>query len=112
MFKEIRRKITLFNVLTLIAFLFLFILLLGFLVHWGLNLSGELYLSETAKTMISEDVGEKDEEPIYQNSELVHDKFGYDYIKWDSDKQVNSMKVAVNALVIHCLLYTSPSPRD
>ena len=100
MFKEIRRKITLFNVLILIAFLFLFILLLGFLVHWGLNLSGELYLSETAQTMISEDVGEKDEEPIYQNSELVHDKFGYDYIKWDSDKQVNSMKVAVNALVI------------
>ena len=100
MFREIRRQITLFNVLILIAFLFLFILLLGFLVQWGLSLSGELYLSETAKTMISENVGDNDEETAPGSSASVHDKFGYDYIEWNEDKQAGSMKVAVNALVM------------
>ncbi|MDO4289561.1 MAG: sensor histidine kinase, partial [Eubacterium sp.] len=102
MFREIRRQITLFNVLILIAFLFLFILLLGFLVQWGLSLSGELYLSETAKAMISEDVGDNAEstDDARGNSASVHDKFGYDYIEWDSDKQAQAMKVGVNALVM------------
>ena len=49
MFKEIKRQITLFNTLILIAFLFLFILLLGFLVQWSLGLTGEVYLMDTAK---------------------------------------------------------------
>jgi hypothetical protein len=40
MFKEIKRKITLFNTLILVIFMFMFIFLLGFLVNWSLTLSG------------------------------------------------------------------------
>jgi len=97
MFKEIKRKITLFNTIILIIFMFMFIFLLGFLVNWSLNLSGEIYLTNVAKEIIQKnsnsDVG------VIGPIDSVHDKFGYQYIQWDSNQTVKSMKVDDRNLV-------------
>ncbi|KNZ42705.1 sensor histidine kinase [Acetobacterium bakii] len=97
MFKEIKRKITLFNTIILIIFMFMFIFLLGFLVNWSLNLSGEIYLTNVAKEIIQKnsdsDVG------FIGPIDSVHDKFGYQYIQWDSSHTVKTMKVEDRNLV-------------
>lgn len=100
MFKEIKRQITLFNTLILIAFLFLFILLLGFLVQWSLGLTGEVYLMDTAKSIINNSPESEKGDGIFNNNSM-HDKMGYEYIEWDENNQTVSMKVEDNDLIMH-----------
>lgn len=98
MFKEIKRKITLFNTIILIIFMCIFILLVGFLVKWSLNLSGEIYLTNVAKEIIQND-GDSDIPPI-RSVDSVHDKFGYQYIQWNSNKAVQNMKLEDRNLIV------------
>ncbi|MBC3798200.1 sensor histidine kinase [Acetobacterium tundrae] len=98
MFKEIKRKITLFNTLILVVFMFVFILLLGFLVKWSLNLTGEIYLTNVGKEII-ENNGESDP-PQINSVDSVHDKVGYQFILWDSSHTVKSMKVNDRNLIM------------
>ena len=98
MFKEIKRKITLFNTLILIIFMFMFIFLLGFLVNWSLSLSGEIYLTNVAKEIIQNN-GQSTTQPI-NSSDSVHDKLGYQFIMWDSGHTVKNMKVDDRNLIM------------
>ncbi|MBI4856024.1 MAG: sensor histidine kinase [Acetobacterium woodii] len=98
MFKEIKRKITLFNTLILIIFMFMFIFLLGFLVNWSLSLSGEMYLTNVAKEIIQNN-GQTTSQPI-NSVDSVHDKFGYQFIMWDSGHTVKNMKVDDRNLIM------------
>lgn len=98
MFKEIKRKITLFNTLILIIFMFMFIFLLGFLVNWSLSLSGEIYLTNVAKEIIQNN-GQSTAQPI-NSADSVHDKFGYQFIMWDSGHTVKNMKVDDRNLIM------------
>ncbi|AWW28241.1 sensor histidine kinase [Acetobacterium carbinolicum] len=98
MFKEIKRKITLFNTLILVIFMFMFIFLLGFLVNWSLSLSGEMYLTTVAKEIIQNN-GQTISQPI-DSRDSVHDKFGYQFIMWDSSNIVKSMKVDDRNLIM------------
>ncbi|MDP2842780.1 MAG: ATP-binding protein [Acetobacterium sp.] len=98
MFKEIKRKITLFNTLILVIFMFMFIFLLGFLVNWSLSLSGEMYLTTVAKEIIQNN-GQTSSQPI-NSGDSVHDKFGYQFIMWDSSNIVKSMKVDDRNLIM------------
>ena len=65
MFKEIRRQITLFNTLILIAFLLLFILLLVFLVQWSFKRSGEKALINAAQRIRNENLSHYATDPSY-----------------------------------------------
>ena len=98
MFKEIKRKITLFNTLILIIFMFMFIFLLGFLVNWSLSLSGEMYLTSVAKEIIQNN-GQTTSQPI-NSVDSVHDKLGYQFIMWDSGHTVKNMKVDDRNLIM------------
>ncbi|AFA48146.1 sensor histidine kinase [Acetobacterium woodii] len=98
MFKEIKRKITLFNTLILVIFMFMFIFLLGFLVNWSLNLSGEMYLTNLAKEIIQNN-GQTLSQPI-SSGDSVHEKFGYQFIMWDSSDIVKTMKVDDRNLIM------------
>ncbi|MDK2940530.1 MAG: hypothetical protein PWP56_43 [Acetobacterium sp.] len=98
MFKEIKRKITLFNTLILVIFMFMFIFLLGFLVNWSLSLSGEMYLTTVAKEIIQNN-GQTISQPI-DSRDSVHDKFGYQFIMWDSSNIVKSMKIDDRNLIM------------
>ena len=99
MFKEIKRQITLFNTLILIAFLLIFILLLVFLVQWSLNLSGEMYLSQVAQSVKNGDDGALKKESVPKNT-IVHNDIGYEYIIWDSNHNVEQMKIKNNSLIM------------
>ena len=98
MFKEIKRKITMFNTLILVIFMFVFILLLGFLVKWSLNLTGEMYLTNVGKEIIQNN-GESDPSHI-TSVDSVHDKVGYQFILWDSSRTVKSMKLEDRNLIM------------
>lgn len=98
MFKEIKRKITLFNTLILVIFMFMFIFLLGFLVNWSLNLSGEMYLTNLAKEIIQNN-GQMLSQPV-SSGDSVHEKFGYQFIMWDSSDIVKTMKVDDRNLIM------------
>ncbi len=98
MFKEIKRKITLFNTLILVIFMFIFIFLLGFLVNWSLNLSGEMYLTNLAKEIIQNN-GQTLSQPV-SSGDSVHEKFGYQFIMWDSSDIVKTMKVDDRNLIM------------
>jgi len=95
MFNEIKRQITLFNTLILIAFLLIFILLLVFLVQWSLNLSGEMYLQEVAQQIKNGDLSIKT-----PKNTIVHNDVGYEYIVWDANHNVDQMKLDDNGLIM------------
>ncbi len=97
MFREIKRKITIFNTLILIIFMIIFIFLLGFLVKWSLNLSGEMYLTNVAKEIIENEGKVIPSSPGTADS--VHDKFGYQYIMWDKQNTVKTMKLEDRNLI-------------
>ena len=97
MFREIKRKITIFNTLILIIFMVIFIFLLGFLVKWSLNLSGEMYLTNVAKEMIENEGTVLPNLPRTMDS--VHDKFGYQFIMWTNQNTVKSMKLEDHSLI-------------
>lgn len=98
MFKEIKRKITLFNTLILIVFMFMFIFLLGFLVNWSLNLSGEMYLSNIARELIESN--DKSDNTFIGSVDSVHEKLGYQFIKWNSSHVVEDMKIEDRDLIM------------
>ena len=97
MFREIKRKITIFNTLILIIFMVMFIFLLGFLVKWSLNLSGEMYLTNVAKEIIENEGKVLPSSPGTVDS--VHDKFGYQFIMWTNQNTVKSMKLEDHSLI-------------
>lgn len=75
MFKEIKLWYEPCSIhLILVIFMFMLILLLGFLVNWSLTLSGEMYLTTVAKEIISNN-GQTTAQPI-NSGDSVHDKFG------------------------------------
>lgn len=96
MFKEIRQKITLFNIIILLIFIFLFMLLFGFMLHKGLSLSGELYIYSIAKDIIQ---AERREINIDKKHYSIYDHLGYDYIIWDKNDNVYKMRVDSKDLV-------------
>lgn len=77
MFSKIRKKITLFNTLILIAFLILFILVLIGVINWSLRVSGENYLKNVAQVLTSEQ-----EDTAVQSSAGFQSELGYQYIEW------------------------------
>jgi len=87
-----------FNTLILVIFMFVFILLLGFLVKWSLNLTGEMYLTNVGKEIIQNN-GESDPSHI-DSVDSVHDKVGYQFILWDSSRTVKSMKLEDRNLIM------------
>ncbi|WKY46763.1 ATP-binding protein [Eubacteriaceae bacterium ES3] len=112
MFAEIKRKITVFNTLILIIFMFMFIFLLAFLVKWSLNLSGEMYLTDVAKEIIKEEGGSVTES--VESLDSVHEKFGYQYILWNSSNTVKNMKLEDRNLITkgyEIILENSEFPR-
>jgi signal transduction histidine kinase len=98
MFKEIRRKITMFNTLILVIFMLVFIIMLGFLVKWSLNLTGEMYLTNVGKELIQNN-GASDPSHI-DSVDSVHDKVGYQFILWDNTRTVKSMKLEDRNLIM------------
>lgn len=100
MFSEIKRKITLFNTLILIVFMFIFVFLLGFLVKWSLNFSGETYLRNIAKEIVRSNGTREIGSPQGMNPDSVHEKFGYQYILWDSNRIAKSSKIDDDALIM------------
>ena len=82
----------------LIIFMFIFIFLVGFLVKWSLNLSGEIYLTNVAKEIIQNDG--TSEIPAIGSVDSVHDKFGYQFIQWYSNHVVKNMKVDDRNLIV------------
>lgn len=93
MFKEIKRRITLFNTLILIVFLVVFIFVLSFLIRSGLRLSGQLYLQETAQKIINNTEDVQDDSSFFKNNTL-HDNLGYEYIEWSKSREQIAAKVS------------------
>lgn len=91
MFKDIRRKITVFNVLTLIVFLLLFIILISLLLTWSLRSSGQNFLVTIANQVIAEDESLQAQEGVF-NTKVIHDKIGYNYIEWNHSNQVADIR--------------------
>lgn len=115
MFKEIKRKITLFNTLTLVAFLVIFITIIGIFVGWILAHSGEEYLAETAQTLIRSfsrenpplfsdrsvgGIDPKRDEPEMEKPS-VRDDLGYDFIIWDDAHNVLAKSVGNDDLMVY-----------
>ena len=100
MFKEIRRQITLFNTLILIAFLLLFILLLVFLIQWSFQRSGEKALINAAQHIRNENLS------FYENKEEDYDKpafhgdIGTEFIVWDLNGNADRMHIVNDDLIM------------
>ncbi len=102
MFKEIRRQITLFNTLILIAFLLLFILLLVFLIQWSFQRSGEKALINAAQHIRNEKLSfykDKDKEEDFDRP-AFHDDIGKEYIIWDEDGNADRMHIVNDDLIM------------
>lgn len=99
MFKEIKRQITLFNTLILIAFLLIFILLLVFLVQWSMNRSSERGLKNFAQSLKTSEQSSSWESNSDNGDNSPNDS-RYDFIIWDDDKSVVRMKVKDNDLIM------------
>lgn len=96
MFREIRKKITLFNTLILIAFLILFIVLLCVTVQWSLATSGEVYLKNTAAS-IESGTTQSQQGSFLDTS--VHEQSGYEYIEWNDKDSVTSQQLTNSDLI-------------
>ena len=96
MFRDIRKKITLFNTLILIAFLILFIVLLCVVVQWSLSTSGESYLKNVAASVESGNLQSQNEGFL---STTVHEQMGYEYIEWDDKGSVVSQQISNSDLI-------------
>ncbi|MEG0075545.1 MAG: HAMP domain-containing sensor histidine kinase [Eubacterium sp.] len=68
-------------------------------MQWSLGVSGEVYLVETAKSIINNDTNAEKNESLFNNG-VVHDKFGYQYIEWGPDNNVVDMKVIDDDLIM------------
>lgn len=99
MFKEIKRKITLFNTLILIAFLVVFILLLSVLIRSGMKVSGEVYLINTAQNIITNNLDQPSKNSGILSGNELHDNLGYEFIEWDEKGQSVRMKISHDELI-------------
>ncbi len=93
MFKTIRSKIAWFNVATLIAFLFFFIVAIILIIYASLNFTGENYLRQSAEEII------KGEEVSNRPVADFHQRLGYGYILWNKDKSVDEQSINSPGLV-------------
>ena len=103
MFKEIKRKITLFNTLTLVAFLCVFIVIIGFFVSWLFRYSGEVYLKNAADEIIVRerfDNVDTNLKKLDDDGKNLRDNVGYDQLIWNEDHTVFKKKVDNDNLVI------------
>lgn len=102
MFKDIRKRITLFNTLILIAFFIIFLAVLVLLIQWSLGASGKIYLKSVAAELTDSQVPE---EAALVDTRF-HENIGYEYILWNGDGSVKAQKAAQGALVsaAHTLL--------
>lgn len=99
MFKEIRKKITLFNGITLILFLVIFILVIILCIRFSLSVSGENYLKNTADQIIN-GLNETNDPEIINTA--FHEELGFDYLIWDQktgiiDQEMNSSDLVEEA---------------
>lgn len=85
MFRDIRKKITLFNTLILIAFLILFIVLLCVVVQWESVHIGRKLPENVAASVESGNLQFQNEGLL---STTVHERMGYEYIEWDDKGSV------------------------
>lgn len=108
MFKRIRNKITLFNTLTLIAFLIIFILIIIFIIKINLENSGEQYLKNLANTLISDEDSGSD---YNLANTTFHEKIGYNYIIWKDNSSIIAQNTNQSNLIEHAhqLLLQGPS---
>lgn len=100
MFKEIKKQITLFNVLILIAFLLIFILLLVFMLRWNITNNSERYLREVANNIRSGEVYPND-----SKTQDFHNQIGYEYIVWDNHDSIDRMKIMNSSLIMQGYSY-------
>ncbi len=96
MFKEIRKKISLWNALTLIAFLILFIITILAVVQWSLKSSGEAYLENVAQAVIHDT---KPTEGTGFMGTSVHDQLGYEYLVWNENRSISSQQTDQQAMI-------------
>lgn len=99
MFKEIRRQMTLFNVLILMAFLLLFIFLITVLLTWSLKASGEAFFTTLTQQLISGEDLEEANTGLF-SSDILHNKIDYNYIEWNESKQISEMKSKNDDLIM------------
>lgn len=96
MFREIRKRITYWNALTLFAFLILFIAVLCGVVKWSLKTSGETYLKNVADALISDSQSVKTD-GLFDTS--VHEQLGYEYLEWNANQSIRSQQVASQNMI-------------
>lgn len=93
MFKDIKRQITTFNVLILIAYLVIFMLVAVLIMHALFSSTSKKYLKDVAQMI-------KSGEAAYQNhnDKDYHSQSGYNYIVWNSDHMASRSNVMNNLL--------------
>ncbi|MBQ3334160.1 MAG: sensor histidine kinase [Eubacteriaceae bacterium] len=100
MFKEIRRQITLFNTLILIAFLLLFILLLVFLIQWSFQRSGEKALINAAQHIRNENLSFYEDKEEDYDKPAFHGDIGTEFIVWDLNGNADRMHIVNDDLIM------------
>lgn len=100
MFKEIRRQITLFNTLILIAFLLLFILLLVFLIQWSFQRSGEKALVNAAQHIRNERLSFYEDKEEDYDKPAFHGDIGTEFIVWDLNGNADRMHIVNDDLIM------------
>lgn len=96
MFKQIRKRITIFNLFTLIIFLFIFISVLLFIIWWSFRISGEAYLINRFNQIVGE------EEVVTPNGLInttFHENLGSNYIIWNSNDGIEFQNISNNNLI-------------
>lgn len=95
MFKEIKRKITLFNSLTLVVFLCLFMFFIGSMINFTLSFSGESYLENVSVSLINRFLGNEGDLEDFslkkKNNNVggrMFDDLGFEYLILDSQYNV------------------------
>lgn len=94
MFREIKKQITLFNVLILIAFLIFFIALLMFMWRWTYVNFSERFLVRTSQSIINSEKYDGRKAARYDGYSS-----NYEYILWDADHHAEHMKIFNASLI-------------
>ena len=95
MFREIKKQITLFNILILIVFLVFFIALLMFMWRWTYVNFSERFLVQTAQNIINSEKYETRKNTNYDGRAS-----NYEFILWDGDHHSEHMKVFNDSLIL------------
>lgn len=101
MFREIKRQIALFSTTTLVVFLVVFVSAIVFFMNWSLRYTGEIYLFDTANSLISRNTfSESIGDDRFNIVRTDYDQTGYDYIKWNSNDMIVENKVSQEGLIV------------